>query len=121
MSTPENTRFVRLRLELVLEVDDEGAVRDAALRRIEGEAAEGGLPDEERTHAETAVTEDTAEALAYLVDPFDLVSEVPGIELTQASWSSESIDYDPDSPEWDLGEDDGEEEDFDDEEPTRAG
>ncbi|MEV7451145.1 hypothetical protein ACWD6Q_29505 [Streptomyces nigra] len=121
MSTPENTRFVRLRLELVLEVDDEGAVRDAALRRIEGEAAEGGLPDEERAHAETAVTEDTAEALAYLVDPFDLVSEVPGIELTQASWSSESIDYDPDSPEWDLGEDDGEEEDFDDEEPTRAG
>ncbi|MEU6544411.1 hypothetical protein [Streptomyces sp. NPDC046859] len=120
MSTPENTRFVRLRLELVLEVADEAAVRAAALGRIEDEAAEGGLPDDERAHAETVVTEDTAEALAYLVDPFDLVSEVPGIELAQASWSTEAIDYDPHSPEWDLGGDDGEE-DFDDEEPTRAG
>lgn len=52
------------------------------------------------------MTEDTAEALAYLVDPFDLVSQVPGVELQQASWSSERIDYDPDSPEWDLDEDD---------------
>ena len=39
------------------------------------------------------MTEDTAEALAYLVDPFDLVSEIPGVELAQASWSSEQIDY----------------------------
>jgi hypothetical protein len=52
------------------------------------------------------VTEDTAEALAYLVDPFDLVSQVPGVELQQASWSSERIEYDPDSPEWDYDEDD---------------
>lgn len=60
------------------------------------------------------MTEDTAEALAYLVDPFDLVSEVPGVDLQQASWSSERVDYDPDSPEWELDEDDeedGEEED----------
>lgn len=68
-------------------------------------------PADERTHAENAVTEDTAEALAYLVDPFDLVSEVPGVDLAQASWSSEPIDYDPDSPEWDLDEDDGDEDD----------
>ncbi len=63
------------------------------------------MPDAERAHAESAVTEDTAEALAYLVDPFDLVGEVPGIELQQASWSSEQIDYDPDAPDWDLDED----------------
>ncbi len=75
----------------------------AALRRIAGDST---MPDDERAHAESAVTEDTAEALAYLVDPFDLVSEVPGIELAQASWSSEQIEYDPDSPEWDLDEDD---------------
>ncbi|MEU3517254.1 hypothetical protein ABZ770_18520 [Streptomyces sp. NPDC006654] len=105
MSTPETSRFVRLRVELVLEVEDADEVAKAALRRI---AEDPELPAEERTHAEAAVTEDTAEAVAYLVDPFDLVSEVPGIELQQASWSSERISYDPDSPEWDLDEDDDE-------------
>ncbi|MBB6418837.1 hypothetical protein HDC93_004439 [Streptomyces sp. AK010] len=91
-------------MELVLEVDDADAVTKSALRRI---ADEADMPAAERAHAEGAVTEDTAEALAYLVDPFDLVSQVPGIELQQASWSSERIDYEPDSPDWDLDEDDG--------------
>jgi hypothetical protein len=108
MSTPETSRFVRLRVELVLEVGDTDAVAKAALQRISGDT---DLPAGERAHAEGAVTEDTAEALAYLVDPFDLVSEVPGIELAQASWSSEQIDYDPDSPDWDLDEDDAAEDD----------
>ncbi|MEV5463407.1 hypothetical protein [Streptomyces sp. NPDC002788] len=103
MSTPETSRFVRLRVELVLEVDDADAITKSAMRRIADDAA---MPAAERAHAEGAVTEDTAEALAYLVDPFDLVSEVPGVELQQASWSAERIDYDPDSPEWDLDEDD---------------
>ncbi|CAL9440945.1 hypothetical protein SUDANB6_02237 [Streptomyces sp. enrichment culture] len=92
-------------MELVLAVDDEEAVTGAALQRI---ADDPDMPGEEQTHAQNAVMEDAAEALAHLVDPFDLVSEVPGIELQQASWSSERIDYDPDSPEWDLdGDDDG--------------
>ncbi|MEU7422738.1 MULTISPECIES: hypothetical protein [unclassified Streptomyces] len=104
MSAEETSRFVRLRVELVLEVHDEGEVTKAALRRL---ATDPELPPEERGQAEGAVTEDTAEALAYLVDPFDLVSEVPGVELQQASWSSERIEYDPDSPDWDLDEDDG--------------
>ncbi|MEU9628005.1 hypothetical protein ACH4MW_29535 [Streptomyces luteogriseus] len=108
MSTPETSRFVRLRVELVLEVDDADAVTKSALRRIADEAE---MPAAERAHAESAVTEDTAEALAYLVDPFDLVSQVPGVELQQASWSSERIDYDPDSPDWDLDEDDGDDSD----------
>jgi hypothetical protein len=111
MSTEKTSRFVRLRVELVVEVDDQDAVTRAALARI---AEDPDLPGDERAHAESAVTEDTAEALAYLVDPFDLVGEVPGVELAQASWSSERIDYDPDSPDWDLDEDDveeGEEED----------
>jgi hypothetical protein len=106
MNTEETSRFVRLRVELVLEVEDAGAVTKAALRRL---AEDTGLPADERVHAEEAVTEDTAEALAYLVDPFDLVSEVPGVDLAQASWSTEPIDYDPDSPEWDLDEDDDDE------------
>ena len=94
-------------MELVLEVDDADAVTKSALRRIADEAE---MPAAERAHAEGAVTEDTAEALAF-VDPFDLVSQVPGIELQQASWSSERIDYDPDSPDWDLDEDDGDDSD----------
>ncbi|MEU6512197.1 hypothetical protein [Streptomyces sp. NPDC046942] len=108
MSDEETSRFVRLRVELVLEVQDEDQVTKAALRRL---AQDPELPEDERTHAEGAVTEDTAEALAYLVDPFDLVSEVPGVELQQASWSSERIEYDPDSPDWDLDEDDVEDDD----------
>ncbi|MEW2317161.1 hypothetical protein [Streptomyces bauhiniae] len=103
MDAEETSRFVRLRVELVLEVLDDDELTKAALRRI---ATDPELPDAERAHAEGAVTEDTAEALAYLVDPFDLVSEVPGVELAQASWSSEHSAYDADSPEWDLGEDD---------------
>ncbi|WBO64190.1 hypothetical protein [Streptomyces camelliae] len=108
MSDEETSRFVRLRVELVLEVQDEDQVTKAALRRL---AQDPELPEDERMHAEGAVTEDTAEALAYLVDPFDLVSEVPGVELQQASWSSERIEYDPDSPDWDLDEDDVEDDD----------
>lgn len=103
MSTEETSRFVRLRVELVVEVDDEEAVTRAALERISDDPE---MPADEQAHAEGAVTEDTAEALAYLVDPFDLVSEIPGVDLVQASWSSEQIDYDPDSPEWDLDDDD---------------
>jgi hypothetical protein len=106
-------------VELVLEIDDEEAVTGAALRRI---ADDGDMPDEERVHAESAVTEDTAEALAQLVDPFALIDDVPGVELLQASWSGEEIDYDPDSPEWDLDEDDDDEPHGDEEEGAgRAG
>ncbi|WP_225837170.1 hypothetical protein [Streptomyces sp. NK08204] len=111
MSTEETSRFVRLRVELVLEVQDVEEVTKAALRRL---AADPDVPAEERTHAESTVTEDTAEALAYLVDPFDLVSEVPGTELQQASWSSEHIEYDPDSPDWDMDGDDGQDDDEED-------
>ncbi|CQR62204.1 hypothetical protein [Streptomyces leeuwenhoekii] len=111
MSTSETSRFVRLRVELVLAVDDEEVVTGAALQRI---ADDPDMPGEEQMHAQNAVTDDTAEALAYLVDPFDLVSDVPGIELQQASWSSERIDYDPGSPDWDFDEDDGGQDDVED-------
>ncbi|MCX3060039.1 hypothetical protein [Streptomyces beihaiensis] len=103
MSTDDTSRFVRLKVDLVLEVSDAEALTGAALHRVTEDDA---MPAEERAHAEAAVQEDEAEALAYLVDPFDLVGEVPGAELVQASWSSEQVDYDPDSPDWDLDEDD---------------
>ncbi|MET9773034.1 hypothetical protein ABZ023_02055 [Streptomyces sp. NPDC006367] len=112
MSTPETSRFVRLRVDLVLAVEDEEAVTGAALQALAGDS---GLSEAERTDAERAVTEDTAEALACLVDPFDLVGEMPGVELQQASWSSELIDHDPGSPVWDADEDDDEDADVQDE------
>ncbi|MEU7551226.1 hypothetical protein AB0B01_02495 [Streptomyces sp. NPDC044571] len=88
----------------MLEVPDPEALTAAALAHID---ADEFMPDEERGHAESAVREDESEALAYLVDPTDLVVEIPGVELAQASWSSEPVEYDPESMEWDLDEEDG--------------
>lgn len=96
-------------MDLVLEVTDTTALTGAALAHIK---ADEFMPDEERGHAESAVGEDESEALAYLVDPTDLVAEIPGVDLTQASWSSEPVEYDPESMEWDMDEEDG---DFDEE------
>ncbi|MET9349550.1 hypothetical protein [Streptomyces termitum] len=128
MSTPESapaadgapasepgtaSRHVRLRVDIVLEIDDPAALTAAAERRID---ADEFMPAEERAHARTAVQGDPSEALSYLVEPFDLVRELPGVELVQAAWSSEEAEYDPDAMEWDLdGEDDDEEDDDDDE------
>ncbi|MFI8518439.1 hypothetical protein ACIGEZ_11535 [Streptomyces sp. NPDC085481] len=104
MSTSETSRFVRLRVDLVLEVDGPAELAEAAAGRID---ADEFMPEEERVHARSAVGEDSAEALAYLTEPFDLVRTVPGVELVQASWTSEEIDYDPDAMEWDLDDEDG--------------
>ncbi|AWZ05398.1 hypothetical protein ACODT3_13835 [Streptomyces sp. 4.24] len=104
MNPSETSRYVRLRVDLVLEVPDVDALTGAALAHIK---ADEFMPDEERSHAEAAVREDESEALAYLVDPTDLVAEIPGVELAQASWSSEPVEYDPESMEWDLDEEDG--------------
>lgn len=91
----------------MLEVDDAEQLGGAALARIGKDEL---MPDDERAHARSAVREDEAEALAYLVEPSDLVKEVPGVELAQASWTSELIDYDPDAVEWGLDEDDEDDE-----------
>lgn len=104
MSEEETSRFVRLRVDLVLEIEDADRLAAAALERI---AEDPAMRPEERAHAEAAVREDGAEALAYLVDPVDLVEALPGAELVQASWSSERVGYDPDDEEWDLDEEDG--------------
>lgn len=130
MGTSETSRFVRLRVDLVIEIEDSVALTGAALQRIEDDVVQAradraGEPDgadvladmgdmrheyemsdEERLQAISAVQQDEAEALAYLVDPFDLVADVPGVELAQAAWSTEDIDYDPDSPDWHPDEDD---------------
>ncbi|MFF2008047.1 hypothetical protein ACFVWY_03095 [Streptomyces sp. NPDC058195] len=108
MSTSESARFVRLRVEIVLEITDSAALGGTALESIAAEYGEpGGESAGERQRAEAAVREDDAEALASLVDPFDLVSGVPGVEIAQASWSSESVDYDPEDPDaWEFDAED---------------
>lgn len=98
-------------MDLVLEVTERDRLTDAALQRIKDDEF---MPEEERAHAGTAVHEDEAEALAYLVEPFQLVGEVPGVELVQASWSSEQADYDPDADAWQLDDEDEDEDDEDD-------
>ncbi|MFF5716807.1 hypothetical protein [Streptomyces buecherae] len=102
MSTPETSTFVRLRVELVLDINDAEQLAVAAREQIDGDAF---MPEEERAHARVAIRDDQAEALAYLIDPYALVKEVPGIELAQASWSSEPVDYDPDAQVWGLDDD----------------
>ncbi|MGX2994965.1 hypothetical protein JNUCC64_11805 [Streptomyces sp. JNUCC 64] len=116
--TSRDTRYVRLRADLLLEVRDGEALTGGALRRI---ARDDHADPVERAQSELAVRQDTAEALAYLVDPFDLVREVPGVDLARASWSSEAFagargqedayladdEDDPDGPDW-FGADDDE-------------
>ncbi|MFE0380025.1 hypothetical protein ACFW1M_31725 [Streptomyces inhibens] len=90
-----------------MEITDTGQLTGAALDHVDGDPS---LPDEERRQSRETVKEDPAEALAQLIDPFDLVNTVPGTELAQASWSSEELtDYDPDAEwdaaEWDLADD----------------
>ncbi|MFC0601354.1 hypothetical protein [Streptomyces palmae] len=99
MSATETSRYVRLQVDLMLEVTGSTDLTRAALDQIEGDEF---MLDEERGHARQAVQDDPAEALAYLVDPVDLVGDVPGIELAQASWTSEIAAFDPEAVDWDL-------------------
>ncbi|MFD8208051.1 hypothetical protein ACFV2S_16865 [Streptomyces sp. NPDC059695] len=110
MSTSETARYIRLRVDVVLEIDGSAELTEAAVARIDGDEF---MPEEERVQARAAAREDSAEALAHLVEPFDLIRDVPGIEMVQASWSSEEVEYDPDALEWDLDGEDGAEEDDD--------
>jgi hypothetical protein len=112
MTPSETSRYVRLRVELTLEITDTGELTAAALDRID---ADEFIPDDERTHARAAVREDEAEALAYLVEPADLLGDLPGTDLVQASWTSEQVEYDPEAGEWDLDDDDNYDDDNDDE------
>ncbi|MFF9866265.1 hypothetical protein ACF1G0_12680 [Streptomyces sp. NPDC013953] len=107
MTPSETSRYVRLRVELTLEITDTGELTAAALDRIDADAF---MPDDERTHARAAVREDEAEALAYLVEPDDLLGDLPGTDLVQASWTSEQVEYDPEAGEWDLDDDEDEDE-----------
>ena len=99
-------RYIRLQAELVLEVTAADELRGAALSHIAGDTF---MPQQERDHARSAVGDDESEALAYLVDPSELVADVPGLELVQASWSCAHTEYDPaEGDDWGFEDDDGE-------------
>lgn len=106
---------IRLRVDLVVEIADAAALTRSALDHV---ARDELMPDEERAHAEEIIGGDAGEALACLVDPFDLVRELPGVELAHASWGSEEMDADEldafsflDGADGFEGEDEGEGED----------
>lgn len=80
---------IRLRVDLVVEIADADALTRSALEHV---ARDELMPDEEREHTEEIISGDSGEALACLVDPFDLVRELPGVELAHASWGSEEMD-----------------------------
>ena len=80
---------IRLRVDLVVEIADAEALTRSALDHV---ARDELMPDEERADAEEIISGDAGEALACLVDPFDLVRELPGVELAHASWGSEEMD-----------------------------
>lgn len=90
-ATPTTPPHVRLRVELVVEIADPAALSRAARDHLAGDSR---LPAGEREDAAAAVSADPAEALSYLVDPFDLVKGLPGVELTHASWGSERPECD---------------------------
>ncbi len=85
-------RFVRISLELIVELTDEEALRAAA---VESLRTADYLPDEMRADALEAVEEDISEAVTHLIDPHDLIEGVPGIEAHEAEWVSELVEYDP--------------------------
>ncbi|MET9293695.1 hypothetical protein [Streptomyces sp. NPDC003077] len=109
MNIGETSRFVRLRVEVVVEVTDPDQLSGAALDHI---SSDESLSGEGRRHARDVVQEDPAESLAYLLDPIVLVRDVPGVEMAHASWSGEEVDHDPETVAWDM-EDAAEEDDED--------
>ena len=86
------TRHIRLNLEIVLEVTDADALRAAALESV---AADEELSPGDRTDAIAAIESDLAESVSYLIDPFSLVEDIAGTELSEAGWQSESAEYLP--------------------------
>ncbi|NJP66923.1 hypothetical protein [Streptomyces spiramenti] len=87
----DESRYVRLHVELVLEVADSERLTSVARQRVDADEL---MPDAERLAARDAVAGEPAEAVAYLVEPAALIGDLPGVELVHASWSSEPTEAD---------------------------
>lgn len=86
-------RYIRVTTEVVVEIDDAEQLREAALASIAGN---DDLTDTQRVTLAMAVGRDLAHAVAELLDPGDLVAELPGIFERESTWSAENLtDYEP--------------------------
>ncbi|WP_329567051.1 hypothetical protein [Kitasatospora sp. NBC_01266] len=92
-------RYVRLSIELIAEITDEGALKAAALAQVE---ADEYLDDEERAQSVEAIEVDPSGSLAHFIDPVALLGDVPGIELTQATWESAQTAFDPEDDSYEF-------------------
>ena len=93
------SRYVRLQIELIVEIVDEKELQVAALEQVRDDEF---LEDEERAEAVAAIEIDPAGAIAHFVDPIAMLAGVPGVELAEATWESQPVDYDPENEDWDL-------------------
>ncbi|WP_200886705.1 hypothetical protein [Phaeacidiphilus oryzae] len=91
--------YVRLQIELIAEITDQEALARAAVERVRDDET---MDPEERAEALQAVELDPTGAVAHFVDPVELLGDVPGVQLAQAAWETERVEYDPDDEEWDL-------------------
>ncbi|MYV97514.1 hypothetical protein [Streptomyces sp. SID3343] len=98
-TSDSTTQYIRLNLEIVLEVTDADALRAAALETVK---ADEELSAGDRTDAIAAIEADLAESVSYLIDPFGLVEDIAGTELSEAGWQSEGAEQ----PEGEDEEDD---------------
>ncbi|RKT16182.1 hypothetical protein BX285_0508 [Streptomyces sp. 1114.5] len=91
-------RYVRVKIELIAEITDEGALKAAALQAVSDDEY---LDDEERAQSVEAIEVDPSGSLAHFIDPVALLGDVPGVELASATWESAQTEFDPESEEWD--------------------
>ncbi|MBP2473021.1 hypothetical protein JOF53_001893 [Crossiella equi] len=94
MTTETESRFIRLNVELIVELTDFEELKKGALEQLN---ADTEITDEARAEAIASLEGDPADALSYFIDPFAVVNEAPGIDLVEVGWDGEVTDYDPDA------------------------
>lgn len=98
-SETSEPRYIRLQIELIAEIVDEKALAEAALEQVRNDSY---LEDEERAEAVAAIEIDPAGSIAHFVDPVAMLSGIPGVELAEATWESQPVDFDPENEDWEL-------------------
>jgi hypothetical protein len=92
-------RYVRLQIELIAEITDEKALQAAALAQVEGDEY---LEDEERAEAIEAINLDPSGSVAHFIDPVAMLENIPGVELAEAGWETQPVDYDAETEDWET-------------------
>ena len=106
-SETSEPRYIRLQIELIAEIVDEKALAEAALEQVRNDAF---LEDEERAEAGAAIEIDPAGSIAHFVDPVAMLAGIPGVELAEATWESQPVDFDPENEDWELYDSEGDDE-----------